>query len=85
MGSGSTEFPVRDAEVAVYVEKAHQVKHAFGARVVVGPIGQVREGTVGIVAGLKAGALRDVVAVEELLEGTVNLGVGVGAGVAWLG
>ena len=63
----------------------HAVGHAFGAGVVVGPVGHVAEGAVFVFAGFEVDALGDGVAVEELLEGFFEAGFGFGGGVALFG
>nr|WP_199726480.1 hypothetical protein [Acidipila sp. EB88] len=63
----------------------HAVAHALGARVVVGPIGDVGEWAVGVGAGLEVDALGSGVAVEKLLEGALDFGVSFGGSFALLG
>ncbi len=53
----------------------HAVAHAFGAGVVVSPIGDVGELAIGVGASLKVDGLRLRIAVEELLEGGLEPGV----------
>ncbi len=63
----------------------HAVGHAFGAGVVVGPVGHVAERAVFVFAGLEVDALGDGVAVEELLEGFFEASFGFGCWVALFG
>ncbi len=85
VGVGPVPEGVELALVAELHGDHHAVGHAFGAGVVVRPVGHVGERAVGVRAGFEVDALAESVAVEELLEGAVDLGLRVGGGVAGLG
>lgn len=51
----------------------HPVRHSLGARVVIGPVGQVSQRPVSVFAHLKINRLGQRITVEELLIGGLNL------------